>query len=89
MKFFKNTEIPEKINNYRLDACLQTDSNIYFFKNGVYHSEKTAAIYGKIYKNLWIPIFFCLNGKYILNDFGKYGFTKKDWRRYVKLASFI
>ena len=88
MKFFKNTCVPEKISVLKLNACLQTEYNIQFFKHGVLHSKKNAAVYAKIYKGLWIPIYFYLNGNCVRNTHGFYAFTKKEWRRYVKLAAF-
>ncbi len=51
-----------------------------YFKNGVRHNAKNASYYGNGYKE------FYLNGKHYG---GKNKFTKKSWRRFVKLQAFL
>jgi len=55
--------------------------HIVFYKNGMLHNAKNAA-----YNNNSGYKAFYLNGKYYgdLNDF-----TKKSWRRFVKMQAFL
>ncbi len=64
----------------RLDAVYIDDVSIDFFKNGKLHNFKNAAIfYNKIEKG------FCLNGTHYGTN---YSFTKRSWRRFVKMQVF-
>jgi hypothetical protein len=86
MKFYKyNQFVGNYLNiifNYKLNAIYFYDSGaVAFFKNGKAHSYKNAAYIGRdAYKEFW------LNG----NFYGdKYNFTKKSWRKFVKLQLFL
>jgi hypothetical protein len=55
--------------------------NIRFFKNGMLHNEKNAAISGYKRKE------FYLNDKCYGDQYDD--FTKKSWHRFVKLQAFL
>ncbi len=84
MKFYRDKFIWEywrKIINNKLTAIYFTEVYIEFFKNGKGHNIKNAAfIRHDGDKQFW------------LNDkrYGyKFNFTKKSWRRFIKLQVFI
>jgi ATP sulfurylase len=69
----------DKIKNNNL-TCIYHDSyTVDFYKNGKLHNDKNVALISKSgYKS------FYLNGKHYRNNF-----TKKSWRKFVKLQTFI
>jgi hypothetical protein len=85
MKFYRYNDTDYsffyKIQNNKLNAIYYDNIVIRFFKNGKYHNTKNATlIYYNGYKE------FCLNNKY----YGyKFNFTKKSWRRFVKMQVFL
>jgi hypothetical protein len=86
MKFYKdkNNEYYywDKIINNNLTAVyVNKNKSIRFFKNGKLHNSKnTAYVHKDGYKE------FHLNGEYYGN---KNNFTKKSWRRRVKMQVFL
>ncbi len=85
MKFYrdkKNTYYWHKIYSNNLTAIYSRDF-IMFFKNGIKHNTKNA-VYISDYKYIYKE--FYLNDKcYGYND----DFTKKSWRKFVKLKAFL
>jgi hypothetical protein len=53
---------------------------VHFFKNGKRHNSKNAAYINGIYKSYY------LNGESCGYE---YNFTKKSWRRFVKMQTFL
>jgi hypothetical protein len=53
---------------------------VYFYKNGMYHNSKNAAIIEVLCKE------FRLNDEYYGDE---YNFTKKLWRKFIKLKVFL
>jgi hypothetical protein len=86
MKFY----IEEKTNSYywrkikknKLNAIYGSCFIVWFFKNGKEHNFKNASSFDK--RNKYKK--FCLNDKYYgdQNDF-----TKKSWRKLVKMQIFL
>ena len=75
--FFHNNII---INNLTA-VYLNFYGSISFYKNGLYHNDKNLSfIDNDGYKE------FCLNGKIYSNNTN---FTKKTWRKFVKLKAFL
>ena len=70
-----------EIKSNKLTAIYCDNIVIRFFKNSMYHNAKNAA-YIRLdgYKEFW------LNNKSYHN---KYVFTKKSWRRFVKMQAFL
>ncbi len=69
-----------KIKDYKLTTIYYDNIVIRFFKNGKYHNNKNACyVHKEGYK------YFYLYGKYY-GDQDK--FTKKSWRRFVKMQVF-
>jgi hypothetical protein len=70
-----------KIRAYNLTAIYNDHFNVIFYKNGKTHNTKNVAYIRRDgYKT------FCLNDKY----FGDQNyFTKKSWRKFVKLQAFL
>ena len=71
-----------KIKNNKLTSVFMSFyKTTMFFKNGKYHNSKNAAIY-------YIDGIkqFYLNGKYYSNY---NSFTRKSWRKFVKLMAFL
>ncbi len=87
MKFYKyknDCNYWDKIKKYELTAIYyQPNRSIYvqFFKNGKYHNVKNVD-----YINSNGQKYFSLNNKFYgsINEF-----TKKSWRRFVKLQAFL
>mgnify|MGYP007069469517 CR=1 FL=1 len=84
MKFYIdkfNSPYIKIINNKLTSVFMSFHKTTMFFKNGKYHNNKNAAIY-------YIDGIkdFRLNGKYYSNQ---NKFTKKSWRRFVKLQAFL
>ena len=80
-KFINEVYYLDRIKDYNLTAIYSSSSSsIQFYKNGLLHNYKNAAyaFIGK-YKQ------FYLNGEYYGNE---NTFTKKMWRRFVKLQVF-
>jgi hypothetical protein len=84
MKFYK-----DNIRNYfwnrisvnKLTTIYYDNIAIRFFKNGKYHNNKNVCyVHKEGYK------YFYLDGKYY-GDQDK--FTKKSWRRFIKLKAFL
>jgi hypothetical protein len=72
----------KKICNNELSCIyLDYDYHIRFYKNGKIHNNKNAA-----YTNPNNYKSFYLNGKFYGN---KYNFTKKSWRKFVKMQTFL
>ena len=89
MKFYreKKFDLLHKIKFNKLTATINNNNptnyrnSVYFFKNGMRHNYKNASFIS------WSgDKSFCLNGKYYgdQNDF-----TKKSWRRFVKMKVFL
>jgi major membrane immunogen (membrane-anchored lipoprotein) len=79
-KYENNIYFWNKIKNNKLTA-IYLDYNIWFYKDGKMHNNKNAAyIENSEYKE------FSLNGKYCGKNTN---FTKKSWRRFVKLQIFL
>jgi hypothetical protein len=84
MKFYRDKFIWKyggKIINNKLTAIYFTEVYIEFFKNGKNHNIKNAAFIRHDGDKQ-----FCLNDKLYGNEFN---FTKKSWRKFVKLQVFI
>jgi hypothetical protein len=90
MKFYKNN----KKNNYKT-YITQNLSEIIFTKEEMWHNEKDASYIGHT-TQLWdsdkgklvehsFKLFY-LNGKFYGNE---NDFTKKSWRRFVKMKVFL
>mgnify|MGYP007056137743 CR=1 FL=1 len=83
MKFYidKRFYYWNKIKDNKLTAIYYNGFAVRFYKNGICHNNKNAAIY-------YIDGIkdFRLNGKYYSNQ---NKFTKKSWRRFVKLQAFL
>ena len=84
MKFYREKTIDGyywgKIEDNNLTA-IYFDYNVWFFKDGKYHNNKNAS-----YINYNGFKEFFLNSKYYGNE---YNFTKKSWRKFVKLQVFL
>ena len=85
MKFYKfvnEAYYLDRIKDYNLTAIYRSSSSsIQFYKNGMLHNSKNAAyVYIGGYKR------FYLNGKYYSYQDK---FTKKSWRKFVKLKVFL
>lgn len=84
MKFYRDKEAGvyfSKIKDNKFSAIYSNSEFFQFFKNGKYHNNKNAANICNIsYKD------FYLNGVIYgtENDF-----TKKSWRKFVKLGAFL
>jgi len=85
MKFYRYNDTDYsffyKIQNNKLNAIYYSSTyESHFYKNGEIHNAKNAAVIVDSYAS------FYLNGK-------KYGyqtkFTKKSWRRFVKMQVFL
>ena len=86
MKFYKDNK-----NNYYFWQIKSNNSTaiysnynhmfIFFYKNGCKNNVKNAS-----YINKYSEKDFCLNGKYYGNESH---FTKKSWRKFVKLQAFL
>ncbi len=82
MKFYKKQDyVPTFIFDQKLTAIYSHAEYVQFFKNGMYHNPKNADIIDN-YGNKD----FSLNDK-VYGDQDK--FTKKSWRRFVKLQAFL
>ncbi len=71
----------DKIKDNKITAIYYNGFVVRFYKNGIWHNNKNAAV---IHNN-GIK-FFYLNDSFYGNE---YDFTKKSWRRFVKLKAFI
>ena len=84
MKFYKDARFYYYIDKIVLKKlnCIYTShvSQIIFYKNGLRHNDKNIAYNYNGYKE------FYLNGKYYGNNVN---FTKKSWRKFVKLQAFL
>jgi hypothetical protein len=84
MKFYRdnnNWYFYDKIRDINLSAIYSQYSFITFFTNGKRHNNKNAASIGNTgFKE------FSLNGKLYGNQ---NDFTKKSWRKFVKLKCFL
>ncbi len=85
MKFYKYINYNKYINSTYIKTkkitCIYINRMIvYFYKNGMYHNSKNAAIIEVLYKE------FCLNEEYYGDE---YNFTKQSWRRFVKMKAFL
>ncbi len=81
MKFYKYNYNNASNIEYNKLTCIYTNNyTIIFYKNGDFHNIKNSAFFDKKYKQ------FYLNGTF-------YGyedkFTKKSWRKFVKLKAFL
>ena len=84
MKFYKDKNFYlYYIRRIKLTAILYYNSTktISFFKNGIWHNSKNAA-----YIRLNVCKEFSLNGKFYGRE---NNFTKKSWRKFVKLQTFL
>jgi hypothetical protein len=87
MKFYKDINIYKfyyyYITSSRL-TCIHIDKAydaVVFYKNGKYHNNKNASYFNyNGFKH------FCLDGKLYGNQTK---FTKKSWRKFVKLKAFL
>ena len=84
MKFYKfvnEAYYLDRIKDYNLTAIYRSSSSsIQFYKNGLFHNPKNASYIDNIIK------VFYLNGEYYGNE---NTFTKKMWRRFIKLQAFL
>ncbi len=83
MKFYRdkyNWYFYDKIRDNELSAIYTQYSFIAFIKDGKYSNDKNAAYIEIGYKD------FSLNGK-LYGD--EKDFTKKSWRKFVKLQAFL
>lgn len=83
MKFYKNKinwDYLNKIKKQKISSIYSTEDAIVFFKDGKYHNSKNAAYINNIYK----AFYFNDNCYGDQNDF-----TKKSWRRFVKMQAFL
>jgi hypothetical protein len=68
-----------KIRSNNLNAIFHDYYEVIFYKNGKIHNSKNAAIYSKSRgKNFWL---------YDMNYSNE--FTKKSWRKFVKMQAFL
>ena len=84
MKFYRDNfswKYLDKIENNKLTAIYCKNFIISFLKNGKYHNTKNVASIS----NTGVKQFY-LNNKFYGS---KYDFTKKSWRRFVKLQAFL
>ena len=82
MKFYKDKYFfySDKIFKNKLSAILCRYRVILFYKKGKLHNTKNGSYIDSKYKE------FHLNGKYYVNNVN---FTKKSWRKFVKLQAFL
>lgn len=84
MKFYKKTSqalLNETFFNEKITNICSTYYSVEFCKNDMYHNTKNAAyVHNSCYKE------FYLNGEFYGTE--KY-FTKKSWRKFVKMQAFI
>jgi hypothetical protein len=85
MKFYIDKNKSDLCWNKILDdklTCILFDHYkvVTFYKNGIEHNSKNAALVSCSIRKI-----FYLNGKYFGID---YDFTKKTWRKFVKLQIF-
>ncbi len=71
-----------KIIKYKLTSIYIDNAGVIFLKNGIVHNAKNAAY---ISKNNRCRKFYLNNKLYGYED----NFTKKSWRKFVKLQVFI
>ena len=84
MKFFKFVKTTNYLNEIRfnnLTAIYDNYYNVIFYKNGKRHNSKNTSYISKNGRKE-----FCLNAIYYGSE---EDFTKKSWRRFVKLQAFL
>jgi hypothetical protein len=88
MKFYRDTYnyfYDSKIYNNKLTAVYCKKYIVIFSKNGIWHNNKNASyIEYSGYRQ------FYLNGKFYGDQDGNQNdFTKKSWRKFIKLQAFL
>ncbi len=84
MKFYKDgfheNFYWRKINSLKLNSIYNSSFIVWFCANGLFHNNKNASYITNTYKG------FYLNNKLYGNQDD---FTKKSWRKFVKLKAFL